>query len=242
MFGISWKGDDIWVGRHKIRVRKKDLSTLKSRWIGSPQDERKQLEIARLLALYSLFDNPLSMRRSGVHLAVDPAIRLQCDFELFASPLNAALPNGRFASKWPHIEWRFGSIGAYPSVIQTFPPDSIVSVNPPFTEAYLEDVMMRLAELKLRFRLRLAMPIRDAPWRKKLQNSLPDAQLLRTYYDATDDAPIQLKHSTLLWEDPRAWTVGPVEDVSQSETESTSARSEHRDESPASVDATSGNE
>ena len=34
------------------------------------------------------------------------------DFEIFASPLNAAVPNGRFSSKWPHVEWRFGSIGS----------------------------------------------------------------------------------------------------------------------------------
>lgn len=37
--------------------------------------------------------------------------RVPGDFELFASPLNAAVPNGRFSSKWPHVEWRFGSIG-----------------------------------------------------------------------------------------------------------------------------------
>ena len=30
----------------------------------------------------------------------------------------------------------------------------MVCINPPFTEAYLADVMARLAELKLRFRLR----------------------------------------------------------------------------------------
>ena len=53
-----------------------------------------------------VFDNPLSHRRNGVHLGLDPLIRRHCDFELFASPLNAAVPNGHFSSKWPHVEWR----------------------------------------------------------------------------------------------------------------------------------------
>ena len=47
------------------------------------------------------------------------------DFELFASPLNAAVPNGRFSSKWPHVEWRFGSIGSYPSVLDHLPVNSV---------------------------------------------------------------------------------------------------------------------
>ena len=45
-------------------------------------------------------------------------------------------------------------------------------------EAYLADVMARLAELKLRFRLRMAVPILEAPWRKKLHSSLPVPQRL----------------------------------------------------------------
>ena len=45
-------------------------------------------------------------------------------------------------------------------------------------EAYLADVMARLAELKLRFRLRMAIPILEAPWRKKLHSSLPVPQHL----------------------------------------------------------------
>ena len=38
--------------------------------------------------------------------------------------------------------------------------------------------MARLAELKLRFRLRMAIPILEAPWRKKLHSSLPVPQYL----------------------------------------------------------------
>mmetsp|Transcript_93826 Transcript_93826/g.292103 ORF Transcript_93826/g.292103 Transcript_93826/m.292103 type:complete len:509 (+) Transcript_93826:159-1685(+) len=201
---VSWSGEsEVWVGHHKISCRARDIAALESRWVLPPKDERKPLEIARLLALYNVFDNPLSNRRSGVHLGLDPELRRQCDYELFASPLNAAVSNGRFASKWPHIEWRFGSIGAYPSVLSFLPVNSIVCVNPPFTEAYLADVMARLAELKLRFRLRIAVPIQEVPWRKKLQSSLPSAQLLKTYYDASSENQTDVLHPTLLWEDPR---------------------------------------
>lgn len=201
---VSWSGEqEVWVGHHKISCRARDIQALESRWVLPPKDERKPLEIARLLALYSVFDNPLSNRRSGVHLGLDPELRRQCDYELFASPLNAAVANGHFASKWPHVEWRFGSIGAYPSVLSFLPVNSIVCVNPPFTEAYLADVMARLAELKLRFRLRIAVPIQEMPWRKKLQSSLPSAQLLRTYYDASSENLTDVLHPTLLWEDPR---------------------------------------
>jgi len=201
---VCWSGEsEVWVGHHKISCRARDIQTLKSRWVLPPNDERRPLEIARLLALYSVFDNPLSNRRSGVHLGLDPELRRQCGYELFASPLNAAVPNGRFASKWPHVEWRFGSIGAYPSVLSYLPINSVVCVNPPFTEAYLADVMARLAELKLRYRLRIAVPIQEVPWRKKLQSSLPSAQLLKTYYDASIEKETDVLHPTLLWEDPR---------------------------------------
>mmetsp|Transcript_150514 Transcript_150514/g.288438 ORF Transcript_150514/g.288438 Transcript_150514/m.288438 type:complete len:469 (-) Transcript_150514:11-1417(-) len=217
---ISWSSDaEVRVGHHRIDLstRRRDIATLEARWAlpaDHPHYSRKRLEIGRLLALYSVFDNPLSNKRSGMQLALAPDIRCQCDYELFASPLNAVVPNGRFASKWPHIEWRFGSLGSYPSVLQTLEIDTIVCVNPPFTEAYLNDVMSRLAELKLRFRLRLAVPILDVPWRKKLQNSLPSAQLLHTYYDATNEQVAETMTPTLLWEDPRCpprWpTSGPL--------------------------------
>lgn len=201
---ISWSGDSsVWVGRHKISVRARDVRVLEERWVSHHKDERKPLEIARLLALYSIFDNPLSHRRSGLHLGLDPVIRRNSDFELFASPLNAAVPNGRFSSKWPHVEWRFGSIGSYPSVLEHLPVNSVLCINPPFTEAYLADVMARLPELKLRFRLRIAVPILEAPWRKKLQTALPVPQILKTYYDATAETPAEVLHPTLLWEDPR---------------------------------------
>lgn len=209
---VSWSGaTEVWVGHHKISCRARDIETLESRWVLPPKDERKPLEIARLLALYSVFDIPLSNRRNGVHLGLDPQLRRQCDYELFASPLNAAVGNGHFSSKWPHVEWRFGSIGAYPSVLSFLPVNSVVCVNPPFTEAYLSDVMARLAELKLRFRLRIAVPIQDASWRKKLLSSLPSAQLLTTYYDASSDITTDLLHPTLLWEDPRCPVGVPVE-------------------------------
>lgn len=200
---ISWNGHtEVLVGHHRISCRARDVQILQSRW--EPRaSTSKDLEIARLLALYSVFDNPLSNRRNGVHLGLDPEIRRHCDFELFASPLNAAVCNGHFASKWPHIEHVFGSIGCYPFVLEQMPVNSVVCVNPPFTEAYLDNVMARLAELKLRFRLRMAIPIIDAPWRAKLMRSLPEAQLLKTYYDASGEGYADVLHPTLLWEDPR---------------------------------------
>jgi len=215
MHSLSWSDenqlDEVRVGHHRIdlRSRQRDVKTLEARWALAPDDKRKYVEIGRLLALYSCYDNPLSNYRSGMHLGLDPELRRSCDYELFASPLNAVVANGFFASKWPHIEWRFGSLGSYPSVLSILPVDACVCVNPPFTEAYLADVMARLGELKLRFRIRLAVPIQDVPWRKKLQKALPCAQLLHTYYDATNETVAETLHPTLLWEDPRCpprWT------------------------------------
>lgn len=200
---IAWNGNnEIWVGHHKIAVRDRDISRLQSRWVLAPNDERMPLEIARLLALYSVFDNPQSSTRNGVHLGLEPLLRTQCDYELFASPLNAEVPNGCFASKWPHVEWRFGSMGSYPSVLNSLPDNSIVCVNPPFTDAYLADVMERVDEFKTRFRLRIAIPVKDSPWRAKLAAALPGAQVLRAYFDASDQKHIDVLHPTLLWEDP----------------------------------------
>mmetsp|Transcript_57494 Transcript_57494/g.136763 ORF Transcript_57494/g.136763 Transcript_57494/m.136763 type:complete len:611 (-) Transcript_57494:126-1958(-) len=200
---IQWSGEnEVWVGHHKITCRARDIQILESRW-GLESKDDKSIEMARLLALYSVFDNPMSNRRSGLHLGIDPDVRSQCDYELFASPLNAQVPNGHFASKWPQHEWRFGSIGSYPSVISYIPYNSIVCVNPPFTDNYLADVMQRLPQLKLRFRLRIAVPIQEAHWRKKLFSLMPSAQLLQTYYDASADHTADVLHPTLFWEDPR---------------------------------------
>lgn len=208
---ISWRGGEgqpfeIFVGRHRLLACERDVRALDRRWALDPEDPQKPLEIARLLALYGVLDNPLSGRRSGIHLAAGkPAERHRglADYELFASPLNAALPNGFFASKWPHLEWRFGSMGSYPAVLQRLPPGAVVSVNPPFTQAYLADVMARLPRLKSRFRLRVVMPIKDAPWRKDLCHELPSAKLFHAYYDASADCDVDIRHPTLLWEDPR---------------------------------------
>jgi hypothetical protein len=202
---VGWSEDkkEILIGKHKILAHPTDIKALEARWVLSPTHEHRSLEIARLLALYSIFDNPLSNRRSGLHLGLDPNMRRACDYELFASPLNAAVPNGRFASKWPHIEYLFGSIGCYPSVMEVIPTGAIVCINPPFTEAYLNNVMERLAVFKLKFRCRIAVPIWDTPWRKRLQGAMPGAQLVQTYYNASEQQEQDLLHPTLLWEDPR---------------------------------------
>merc|ERR1740139_1631713 len=67
--------------------------------------------------------------------------------------------------------------------------------------------MSRLAELKLRFRLRISVPIQEKQWRKKLNSSLPSAQLLSRYYDASSEIHTDVLHPTLLWEDPRCPTI-----------------------------------
>eukprot|EP00929_Paragymnodinium_shiwhaense_P003939 TRINITY_DN10465_c0_g1_i9.p1 TRINITY_DN10465_c0_g1~~TRINITY_DN10465_c0_g1_i9.p1 ORF type:complete len:708 (+),score=61.71 TRINITY_DN10465_c0_g1_i9:266-2389(+) len=228
---VSWSGPlEVAVGRHKIAVRKRDVMTLEARWGLSPADPHKKLEIGRLLALYSVFDNPMSHRRSGMHLGIDPELRRRCDFELFASPLNATVSNGRYASKWPHVEWRFGSIGSYPSVLQNLPANSIVCINPPFTDAYLEDVMRRVPDMKKRFRVRIAMPILEKSWRNKLMSELPSARLLKTFYDASEDQSLDILHPTLLWEDPRC-----------AEKQAADAESEKAElTTPSKVDSESG--
>eukprot|EP00747_Dinoflagellata_sp_TGD_P052107 gnl/TRDRNA2_/TRDRNA2_147722_c0_seq1.p1 gnl/TRDRNA2_/TRDRNA2_147722_c0~~gnl/TRDRNA2_/TRDRNA2_147722_c0_seq1.p1 ORF type:complete len:478 (-),score=69.13 gnl/TRDRNA2_/TRDRNA2_147722_c0_seq1:359-1762(-) len=194
---ISWSGDHhVLVGHHRIHVRARDIQKLESRWMLPSNDASKLLQMARLLALYSVFDNPLSDRRSGFHLGLPVAIRKQCDYELFASPLNAVVSNTFFASKWPHVEWRFGSMGAYPHVLAKIPKDAVVCANPPFTDKYLADVMARIPEMKQRFRLRLAIPVLEAPWRKSLRELFPGAELLCTYYDASAGLPMlaSLRH------------------------------------------------
>lgn len=204
---LSWSGEShIHVGHHKLPIRQMDIQALQKRW-DLPESmpnaqERQSLEMARLLALYGSLDNPLSHRRSGCHLALDPGLRRGCDYELFASPMNAAVPNGCFASKWPHIEWRFGSMGSYPSVLHDIPVGSIVCANPPFTDTYLSNFAHMLAEMKNRYRLRLSVPVREAPWREKLREMLPASKVLNSYYDASDDCYMDLLHPTLLWEDP----------------------------------------
>jgi len=200
---IAWSDEtDIRVGHHRISTRARDVQALEARWVGEPDDPAKSLEIARLLALYSVLDVPMSNKRNGVHLGLDPKMRQQCDYELFASPLNAAVPNGHFASKWYHIEWKFGSCGSYPNVLRELPMNASLCVNPPFTEAYLDDVMSRVDEMKMRFRLRISIPIQDMPWRKKLYSVFPNAELLQMYYDASVEQHFDVLHPTLLWEDP----------------------------------------
>lgn len=201
---LSWVGDShIIVGHHKLPCRPLDIQALQTRWDSPDEDAKQHLEMARLLALYGALDNPLSHRHSGTQLCLDPGLRYNCDYELFASPLNAVVPNGCFASKWPNIEWRFGSMGSYPHVIPDIPVGSIVCVNPPFTNMYLSDVAEHLPELKERFRLRCSVPVREAPWRQTLHDMLPSAQVLRSYYDASSGSCYDLLNPTLLWEDPR---------------------------------------
>jgi len=70
--------------------------------------------IAHVLSLYSIFESPLAdcgQKRSNLQLGLDPVLRKQFCYEVFASPMNAAVPNGFFLSKFPHVERHFGSLG-----------------------------------------------------------------------------------------------------------------------------------
>ncbi|CAE7940167.1 metH, partial [Symbiodinium necroappetens] len=45
---VSWSGNaEVWVGRHKISCRSRDIQALNARWVPPLQDERKPLEIAK---------------------------------------------------------------------------------------------------------------------------------------------------------------------------------------------------
>lgn len=70
--------------------------------------------IAHVLALYCLFESPLAAhesRRSNLQMGLDPALRRKFRYELFASPFNAAVEQGKYLSKFPHVEKHFGSAG-----------------------------------------------------------------------------------------------------------------------------------
>mmetsp|Transcript_48449 Transcript_48449/g.85419 ORF Transcript_48449/g.85419 Transcript_48449/m.85419 type:complete len:708 (-) Transcript_48449:56-2179(-) len=200
---ISWSSEnEVRIGRHRIPCSSSDISILRRRWIFGPWDPRRDAEVARLLALYHVFQNPLSHVQSGLHLGVEPAIRKQCEFELFASPLNAMLPNGKFASKWPHIEWQFGSVGTYPAVLSQLSSNTILCVNPPFTLGYITDVILRLQKMKSEFRLHIAMPIKQVPFKRELYALLPGATDLSKFVDSGGNE-MELKHPTLYWRDER---------------------------------------
>jgi len=141
--------------------------------------------------------------RSSMQLGWDPMLRKKASiqYELFASPFNARVENGRFASRWPHAEKLFGSIGKYPAVIEDIPPEVSIGVNPPFSEGYLDHVMSKsLDDIVKRFRMvHLFVPVREAPWRPQLRR-LSGATFVRQFWDSTALQDRPLEQPVLYWE------------------------------------------
>jgi len=183
----------IMVGRHYVKSHPVDVANLRQRWTCSSVKEKHMMNrsIAHCLALYSVLENPLATNhRSNIHLALDPdLVRLYPKpFELFASPMNACVPNGHYASKWPHVDRLFGSAGRYPQIIDRLRTEVTLLVNPPWSDAYLEHLLQPevLDRLRLDRRLVVTIPVRDAPWRTYVSESLAKNSIfLNRFYDPT---------------------------------------------------------
>lgn len=161
--------------------------------------------MAHVLSLYRALDNPLAPepQRSALQLGWDALERKRAgiEYELFASPFNASVENGHYGSRWPHVECDFGSVGSYPGVIDIFPEGTIIGVNPPFSDAYLEHLMgTSLEYLVDRFRrVHLFVPVREAPWRSQLRR-LQGASFVRQFWDSTALKERPLGQPVLYWE------------------------------------------
>jgi len=197
---------EIRVGRHCFPVTSADVQALLRRWGGNQKDVAgRSLKMAQVLSLYRLLENPLqpTPQRSSLQLGWDALERKRVgiEYELFASPFNAAVNSGHFASRFPHVEKAFGSIGAYPAAIDAIPEGAIVGVNPPFTEGYLDHVMSQsLEQLCARFRrIHLFAPVREAPWRPQLSR-LKGASFVRQFWDASALQERSLGQPVLYWD------------------------------------------
>lgn len=200
----------IRIGRHCFTPAGNDVEALRKRWTGPPDDQKWAIASAHVLALYHVLENPLatSNRRICLHHGWDPAKRKKAgiQFELFASPFNTLVQNGRYASKWPHAEIAFGSAGSYPEVIDKFPEGAVVGVNPPFSDDYLAHVMSEnLDRLMRRFELHLFVPVRDAPWRCSLSRLSAGATFMQQFWDHTA-GEVRLPMQPVVY-----WHGGPLE-------------------------------
>lgn len=191
-------------GRHRIPAAATDVQALMRRYSGPNDLSRRANCVAHVISLYRAMENPLVpfWQRNDMQLSWDAALRQRSNvhYELFASPFNARVPNGNYASRFPHAEAEFGSIGSYPSVIDKIPAEATIGVNPPFSDAYLEHVVgQSLDKLVDRFaRVHLTVPVREAPWRQRLQK-LEGTSLIQQFWDATASADKPLSHPVLYW-------------------------------------------
>ncbi|CAK0892160.1 unnamed protein product, partial [Prorocentrum cordatum] len=202
---ISQDFGQVCAGRHRFPVMRTDLAALQRRWCGGEDLLFKADCTAHIVALYRALENPLAPvdQRSALQLVCNPRPTQggAVQYELFASPFNARVENGRFASRWPHVEAHFGSAGSYPAVLDIFPEDAVVGVNPPFSDAYLEHVVgQSLERIVSRFRkVHLWVPIREAPWRSQLHR-LRGATFVNRFWDATALKERPIGQQVLYWE------------------------------------------
>lgn len=191
-------------GRHVIPVAESDVQALYRRYTGPRICTKRGGRMANVLALYRMLENPLleCWQRSAMQLSWDPMEqkRAGIEYELFASPFNARVNNGHFLSRWPHVDRHFGSAGSYPANLDAFPEGAIVGVNPPFSDSYLEHLMGdTLDKLIKRYRVNLTVPVKDAPWRPKLQK-FNGVSFVRLFWDSTQRAERPLAQPVVYWD------------------------------------------
>eukprot|EP00930_Biecheleria_cincta_P027688 TRINITY_DN1939_c0_g6_i1.p1 TRINITY_DN1939_c0_g6~~TRINITY_DN1939_c0_g6_i1.p1 ORF type:complete len:653 (+),score=123.27 TRINITY_DN1939_c0_g6_i1:133-2091(+) len=198
---------EVHVGRHKFPVAQRDIQALQTRWTGSEEDPApRATAMARVLSLYRTMENPLlgvEQRSSHQLCGWNPLHKPKgaFEYELFASPFNAIVANGKFASRFPHVEKLFGSAGSYPDILDMWPEDIVVAVNPPFSDAYLDHVFGKNLERIVGCfkKVRLFAPVRDAPWRAQLHR-LCGARFVHQFWDATALQERHMEQPVLLWE------------------------------------------
>eukprot|EP00927_Polykrikos_kofoidii_P071553 TRINITY_DN67814_c0_g1_i1.p1 TRINITY_DN67814_c0_g1~~TRINITY_DN67814_c0_g1_i1.p1 ORF type:complete len:564 (-),score=107.73 TRINITY_DN67814_c0_g1_i1:133-1737(-) len=195
------------VGRHRVLAAPTDVEALLKRWVGMQEAHvmRRTAAVAHVFSLYRSLENPLTSvhQRGMLQLGTLPSERRRAgiEYEMFASPFNAVVENGKFGSRWPHAEVCFGSAGSYPSVIEKFPEDAVVGVKPPFSDGYLEHVMgQSLERIVKRFRkVHLVVPVRDKPWRGQLRR-LEGCGFVKSFWDATAQQVVSMGQPVVCWE------------------------------------------
>eukprot|EP00929_Paragymnodinium_shiwhaense_P070190 TRINITY_DN35531_c0_g1_i1.p1 TRINITY_DN35531_c0_g1~~TRINITY_DN35531_c0_g1_i1.p1 ORF type:complete len:543 (-),score=82.54 TRINITY_DN35531_c0_g1_i1:162-1790(-) len=192
------------VGRHQVPVAATDVHALLNRWTGrSDFAIPRSSAMAHVIALYRTLESPLvTNQRSVFQLSSMPQTRREMgvEYEIFASPFNAIVENGKYGSRWPHAEVAFGSAGSYPAVIDQFPEAAVVGVNPPSSPDYLDHVMNKsLEKIVARFReVHLVCPVRDASWRPQLRR-LQGVEFVSQCWDATAQQAASAGEPVLSW-------------------------------------------
>jgi len=122
---------ELFVGRHRFPVLQTDIQALLRRYTLSADNVASRASaMARVFALYRALENPVltAGQRSSHQLCTwRPTSKEAADveYELFASPFNARVSNGKYASRFPHAEKIFGSAGSYPDVLDEWPSTAV---------------------------------------------------------------------------------------------------------------------